>query len=78
MVAERQRSDEEIAKLVSMVVQGFLPQLQKPSIDEKKEVKEERSRVILDEKHVRRMDKYSGEVAGFRMWIFNFGVALGQ
>eukprot|EP00973_Karenia_brevis_P065457 9095105-Karenia_brevis.AAC.1 len=22
------------------------------------------------------MDKYSGDVAGFIMWIFNFGVAL--
>eukprot|EP00973_Karenia_brevis_P087017 12068536-Karenia_brevis.AAC.1 len=61
MVAEPNRSDEEIAKIVSMVVQGLLPQLQKPSSEERREVKEER-----------------GEVAVFRMWMFNLGVALSQ
>eukprot|EP00973_Karenia_brevis_P064806 9001119-Karenia_brevis.AAC.1 len=67
MVAEqvqsRMRSDEEIAKIVSMVVEGLLPQLQKPKSKEKKEVREERSKVVLDEKYFRRMDKYSGDVS---------------
>eukprot|EP00973_Karenia_brevis_P025262 3484596-Karenia_brevis.AAC.1 len=62
MVAERNRSDEEIAKIVSMVVQGLLPQLQRPSSEERKESRDERPKVILDEKDFRRMDKYSGDV----------------
>eukprot|EP00973_Karenia_brevis_P028643 3949623-Karenia_brevis.AAC.1 len=55
MVAEptssRKRSDEELAKIANMVVQGLLPQLQKPNSDDRKEQKEERNRVVLDEKN---------------------------
>eukprot|EP00973_Karenia_brevis_P026495 3656151-Karenia_brevis.AAC.1 len=67
MVAEagssRRRSDEELAKIVSMVVQSLLPQLQQPSNSNKKEQLEDRSSVVLDEKHFRRMNKFAGDVS---------------
>eukprot|EP00973_Karenia_brevis_P003417 470565-Karenia_brevis.AAC.1 len=44
----------------------------------RKEKLEEKSKVVLDEKHFRRMDKFTGEESQFRMWIFELGVALGQ
>eukprot|EP00973_Karenia_brevis_P016387 2244818-Karenia_brevis.AAC.1 len=83
MVAEpdpsRVRSDEEIAKIVSMVVQGLLPQLQRPQYESsRRETGEDRRRVCLDEKHFRRMEKYGGDPAQFRMWVFNLKVAIGQ
>eukprot|EP00973_Karenia_brevis_P095636 12428299-Karenia_brevis.AAC.1 len=61
-----------------MVVQGLLPQLQRPSKEEKRDDKDEMPKVSLEEKHCRRMEKYSGEVSGYRMWTFDFVVALGQ
>eukprot|EP00973_Karenia_brevis_P048091 6673027-Karenia_brevis.AAC.1 len=67
MVAElalsKKRSDEELAKIVSMVVQAVMPQLQRSSSDDSKEQKEGRSKVVLDEKHFRRMAKFSGDVS---------------
>eukprot|EP00973_Karenia_brevis_P015779 2160582-Karenia_brevis.AAC.1 len=78
MVAERSRSDEEIAKIVSMVVQGLIPQLKKPGSDDKGEEREFKPKVILEEKYFRRMEKFSGDMSGYRMWMFNFTVALGQ
>eukprot|EP00973_Karenia_brevis_P012265 1664918-Karenia_brevis.AAC.1 len=78
MVAERSRSDEEIAKIASMVVQGLFPQLQKTGQDDKREEKEFKTKEILDEKYFRRMEKFSGDMSGYRMWIFNVTVALGQ
>eukprot|EP00973_Karenia_brevis_P036836 5075175-Karenia_brevis.AAC.1 len=32
----------------------------------------------LEEKYFRRIDKYDGNIKGFREWIFNIEVALGQ
>eukprot|EP00973_Karenia_brevis_P062125 8640761-Karenia_brevis.AAC.1 len=68
MVAEpaltRKRSDEELAGVVTMVVQSTLPQLQQQnssSIGEKEESDEKKKRVVLDEKHFRRMDRFTGE-----------------
>eukprot|EP00973_Karenia_brevis_P004469 612430-Karenia_brevis.AAC.1 len=78
MVAERSRSDEDIAKIVSMVVQGLLPQLQKTSPEDKREEKEFKTKVILDEKYFRRIEKYSGDMSGYSMWMLNFTVASGQ
>eukprot|EP00973_Karenia_brevis_P055252 7682285-Karenia_brevis.AAC.1 len=61
MVAEqdksRERSDEEIAQIVSLVVQGLLPQMQRmqhpggrvETVDESKKAR-------LDEKYFRRME----------------------
>eukprot|EP00973_Karenia_brevis_P088504 12272394-Karenia_brevis.AAC.1 len=71
MVAERdltrKRSDEELARVVTMVVQSMLPQLQQQgssSIGKKEESDERKKRIVLDEKHFR--------------WMFNLGVVLGQ
>eukprot|EP00973_Karenia_brevis_P034684 4786396-Karenia_brevis.AAC.1 len=44
----------------------------------RKEKLEEKSKVILDEKHFRRMDKFGGGETQFGRWIFHVGVALGQ
>eukprot|EP00973_Karenia_brevis_P070641 9820904-Karenia_brevis.AAC.1 len=62
MVAERSRSDEDISKIVSMVVQALLPQLQKTGQDDKREEKEFKAKVALDEKYFRRMEKFSGDM----------------
>eukprot|EP00973_Karenia_brevis_P031029 4280676-Karenia_brevis.AAC.1 len=32
----------------------------------------------LEEKYIRRIDKYDGSIKGFREWIFNIEVAFGQ
>eukprot|EP00973_Karenia_brevis_P044865 6214090-Karenia_brevis.AAC.1 len=64
-----------------MVVQSMLPQLQQQSsssIVKKEESDEREKRVVLDEKHFKRMDKFTGEVSQFRMWMFNLGAVLGQ
>ncbi len=36
------------------------------------------NKVVLDEKHFRRMDKFEGDVGKFRSWIFDLEVALGS
>eukprot|EP00973_Karenia_brevis_P082649 11456356-Karenia_brevis.AAC.1 len=57
------------------------PQLQQQSrgsVSKKEDVEEKKKRVVLDEKHFRRMDKFTGEVSQFRMWMLNLGVVLGQ
>eukprot|EP00973_Karenia_brevis_P001046 142955-Karenia_brevis.AAC.1 len=48
----KKRSDEEIARIVSMVVQAVMPQIQRPSSEGRSEQSEQRSRVVLDEKHL--------------------------
>eukprot|EP00973_Karenia_brevis_P036110 4979823-Karenia_brevis.AAC.1 len=60
MVAEqeliRKRSDEDLARVVSMVMQSMMPQLQQQSGNsngEKEEPDERKRRVVLDEKHFR-------------------------
>eukprot|EP00973_Karenia_brevis_P088596 12285010-Karenia_brevis.AAC.1 len=76
MVAEpdpsRVRSDEEIAKIVSMVVQGLLPQLQRPQYGSSSR------EIVEDKRKVWRIEKYGGDPAQFRMWVFNLKVAIGQ
>eukprot|EP00973_Karenia_brevis_P015958 2181849-Karenia_brevis.AAC.1 len=83
MVAEpdpsRVRSDEAIAKIVSMVVQGLLPQLQRPQYgSSSRETVDDSRGVCLDEKYFRRIEKYGGDPVQFRMWVFNLKVAIGQ
>ena len=34
-------------------------------------------RVVLEEKYFRRMDKFEGDMAKFRGWVFDLGVAIG-
>eukprot|EP00973_Karenia_brevis_P043231 5989626-Karenia_brevis.AAC.1 len=41
-----------------------------------KEKFEERNTIILDEKYVRRMNKFAGDTSQLRVWMFNFEVAL--
>eukprot|EP00973_Karenia_brevis_P094854 12424526-Karenia_brevis.AAC.1 len=74
----KKRSDEEIARIVSVVVQAVMPQIQRPSSDDRSEQSEHRSKVVLDEKNFRRMDKFSGDPSVHRMWLFNLGAAHGQ
>eukprot|EP00973_Karenia_brevis_P075378 10472122-Karenia_brevis.AAC.1 len=61
-----------------MVVQGLLPQLKGVMSKDKVEDKEFKSKAILDEKYFRRMDKFTGDMGAYRMWMFNFTVAIGQ
>eukprot|EP00973_Karenia_brevis_P084140 11674052-Karenia_brevis.AAC.1 len=68
MVAEPKRSDEDIVKLVSMVVQGLLPQLKGSMPNAKLEEKDFKPKVILDEKYFSRMEKFSGDMGSYRMW----------
>ena len=35
-------------------------------------------RVVLEEKHFRRVDKFDGDMAKFRGWVFDLTVAIGQ
>eukprot|EP00973_Karenia_brevis_P034931 4819670-Karenia_brevis.AAC.1 len=58
-----------------MVVQQ-LQQQSSSSSGRKEESDEKKKRVMLDEK--RRMDKFGGEAAQFKRWMFNFGIVLGQ
>eukprot|EP00973_Karenia_brevis_P000829 115163-Karenia_brevis.AAC.1 len=67
-----------MVKLVSMVVQGLLPQLKGAMSKDKMEDREFKPKAILDEKYFRRMDKFVGDAGVYRMWMFNFTVALGQ
>eukprot|EP00973_Karenia_brevis_P015315 2095297-Karenia_brevis.AAC.1 len=60
-----------------MVVQQ-LQQQSSSSSGRKEESDEKKKRVVLDERDFRRMDKFIGEAAQFRMWTFNFGIVLGQ
>eukprot|EP00973_Karenia_brevis_P074048 10291448-Karenia_brevis.AAC.1 len=53
MVAEPNRSDEDIVKLVSMVVQGLLPQSKGSVSNDKGEEKDFKPKVSLDEKYFR-------------------------
>eukprot|EP00973_Karenia_brevis_P061087 8494914-Karenia_brevis.AAC.1 len=77
--SDRVRSDEEIAKTVSLVVQGLLPQLQRSQYPEgRRETVDESKKAKLDEKCFRRIDKFVGDPTQFRMWSFNLRVALGQ
>eukprot|EP00973_Karenia_brevis_P083220 11538577-Karenia_brevis.AAC.1 len=77
--AKVQRSDEELAKIVGLVVQKLLPQLQQAqSSGSRKKQSEDSKKVALDEKHIRSMDKFTGDVSQSRMWMFNLGVTLGQ
>eukprot|EP00973_Karenia_brevis_P065796 9143919-Karenia_brevis.AAC.1 len=78
MVAEPKRSDEDLVKLVTLVVQGLLPQLQESVSDDKGEEKEFKLKTVLDEKYFRKMDEFIGDMGTYRMWMFNFTVALGQ
>eukprot|EP00973_Karenia_brevis_P045719 6330811-Karenia_brevis.AAC.1 len=60
--SEIARSDEEIAKIVSLVVQGLLPQMQRLQYPGGRgETVDESKKVRLDEKYFRRMDKYAGD-----------------
>eukprot|EP00973_Karenia_brevis_P002143 290348-Karenia_brevis.AAC.1 len=61
-----------------MVVQGLLPQLKGSMPNAKTEEKDFKPKVILDEKYFRRMEKFSGDMGSYRMWMFNITVALGQ
>ena len=40
--------------------------------------RETRSKVYLDEKYFRRVDKFDGDVSRFRGWMFDLMVAIGQ
>eukprot|EP00973_Karenia_brevis_P087656 12157059-Karenia_brevis.AAC.1 len=72
-------SDEEIARIVSLVVQGFLPQIQRSQYPGGRvETVDESKQANLDEKYFRRIDKFTREANQFRMWSFNLKVALGQ
>eukprot|EP00973_Karenia_brevis_P087173 12086213-Karenia_brevis.AAC.1 len=62
MVAEPHRSDEDMVKLVSMVVQGLLPQLKGAVPKGKGDEREFKSKAVLDEKYFRRMEKFSGDM----------------
>eukprot|EP00973_Karenia_brevis_P023737 3271421-Karenia_brevis.AAC.1 len=42
------------------------------------ESKTDTNRVKLDEKYFGRIEKFDGNIKGFREWIFNLEVALGQ
>eukprot|EP00973_Karenia_brevis_P077646 10790305-Karenia_brevis.AAC.1 len=61
LVMSKKRSDEEIARIVSMVVQAVMPQIKGPRSSDRGEQSEQRSKVVLDEKHFRRMEKFSGD-----------------
>eukprot|EP00973_Karenia_brevis_P074293 10322060-Karenia_brevis.AAC.1 len=41
-----------------------------------KEKQENSNRVILEEKQFRRMNKFTGDMSQFRMWMFKIGVAV--
>ena len=45
--------------------------------DEGEKEKGTRGRVILDEKHFRRMDVFEGDRSRFRHWLFDLNVAIG-
>eukprot|EP00973_Karenia_brevis_P049525 6870743-Karenia_brevis.AAC.1 len=61
-----------------MVVQGLLPQIKGDVSRDKSEDREFKSKAILEEKYFRRMDKFTGDASVYRMWMFNFTVAVGQ
>eukprot|EP00973_Karenia_brevis_P013638 1850849-Karenia_brevis.AAC.1 len=45
---------------------------------ERTENRADNQRGRLEEKYFRRIEKYDGNAKGFREWIFNIEVALGQ
>eukprot|EP00973_Karenia_brevis_P003250 447064-Karenia_brevis.AAC.1 len=68
-----------VALTVKQVIGELLPQLQRPQYENpRRETVEDKKKVSLDEKCFRRIEKYVGDPAHFRMWIFNLKVALGQ
>eukprot|EP00973_Karenia_brevis_P077135 10713107-Karenia_brevis.AAC.1 len=79
MVAEQiKRTDEDLVKLVSLVVQGLLPQIKGDTPRDKSDDREKKSKSVLEEKSFWRMDKFVGDSSAYRMWMFNFTVAIGQ
>eukprot|EP00973_Karenia_brevis_P072686 10096235-Karenia_brevis.AAC.1 len=81
MVAEpnpSRRSDEDIARIVRLVAQGLLPQINRQYHNGRVEIVDEVKKVKFDEKYSRRMDKFTVAASQFRTWPFNLKVALGQ
>eukprot|EP00973_Karenia_brevis_P046182 6399930-Karenia_brevis.AAC.1 len=68
-----------VAMTVKQVIGDLVPQLQRPQYESsRRETVEDKRKVCLDGKYFRRIEKYGGDPAHFRMWAFNLKVAIGQ